>query len=294
MRSLEYMRKNLLLVSLSLVALLLSSCDNSRHIELLEFFELKQDYSHVYYGEDDYYDYGHKVGDILSKYTGSAKKQLFYSKSNKEPWLTYSFSAYLKGFDSFKVYVYEDGKINTWCRKDTILSRTEQETTYTISDKAFSDLQEEVSARMNEIDSIFTEEEAKAKADSTPEKFFELLENPEENQNPWVDAYLDDTYQSKRITNITPELIQDLKNLDYKEVEGMGVPEEFPHFQIKVNDNSVLTIYKNVPYASSYYIYDNTLTWTTLSVVYSINEEMRSALVNRCQEMIDNHTYYKA
>ena len=288
------MNKKLLLIPMTLISCLLSGCDTSRHIELKEYFEIKQDYSHVMIDEEDQYDYGHAIGDILAKYASYASKQTFYSKGSAQPWMTYSFAGYQDGFTSFKVYFYKEGKINTYCLKDSMLSRTEQETTYTIARDAIDDLQKEVNARMEEVRTIFKEEEAKAKASATPEKFFELLENPEENQNPWVDAYLDDNYQSKRITNITPELVQDLKNLDYKEVEGMGVPEEFPHFQIRANDNSMLTIYKNVPYASSYYTYDNTLTWTTLSVVYSINEEMRNALVNRCQEMIDNHAYIKA
>ena len=229
MRSPEYMRKNLLLVPLSLVTLLLSGCDTSRHIELKEYFEIKQDYSHVMIDEEDQYDYGHAIGDILAKYARYASKQTFYSKSSAQPWMTYSFAGYQDGFTSFKVYFYKEGKINTFCQKDSMVSRETQETTYTIARDAIDDIQKEVNTRMDEVRTIFKEEEAKAKADATPEKFFELLENPEENQNPWVDAYLDDTYQSKRITNITPELIQDLKNLDYKEVEGKYICRHGAH-----------------------------------------------------------------
>ena len=288
------MNKKLLLIPMTLISCLLSGCDTSRHIELKEYFEIKQDYSHVMIDEEDQYDYGHAVGDILSNYVSSAKKQAFYSKEIKQPWMTYSFKADRSDFTSFAVSFYDDGKINTYCDRSSMFSSETQETTYKISQATFEELQKDVNARMEEVRTIFKKEEAKAKAYATTDKFFELLENPEENQKPWVDAYLDNTYQSKRITNITPELIQDLKNLDYKEVEGRNVSEEFPHFQIRVNDDWQLTVYKNIPYASSYYIYGNTLTITTLSVVYSINEEMRSALVNRCQEMIDNHTYYKA
>ena len=288
------MNKKLLLIPMTLISCLLSGCDTSRHIELKEYFEIKQDYSHVMIDEEDQYDYGHAIGDILAKYASYASKQTFYSKGSAQPWMTYSFKGSQDGFTHFKVYIYKEGKINTYCLKDSMIGRTEQETTYTIARDAIDDLQKEVDARMEEVRTIFKEEEAKAKADATTDKFFELLGNPENDFKPWVDAYLDDDYQSKRFTNITPELIQDLKNLDYKEVEGKGVPEEFSHFEIRASDDWQLTIYKNIPYASLYYIYDNTLTWTTLSVVYSINEEMRSALVNRCQEMIDNHTYYKA
>ena len=287
MKTINNMKKKLILLPISLITCLLTGCDNGRHIEIKEFFGVKPDYSHVYIAEyeEDQYDYNHAIGDILAKYTSSAKKQVFYSNANAEPWLTYSFTASFEGFNNFQVYFYEDGKINTCCRRDSLFSSRKQETTYTISG--------EVIARTNEVDRIFAEEETKAKEYATTDKFFELLENPENNFKPWVDTYLDNSNQSKRFRNITPELIQDLRNLDYKEVEGANVPEEASYIEIRASDDWQLTIYKNVPYASSYYIYGNTLTITSLSVVYSINEEMRSALVNRFQEMIENNTYLK-
>ena len=276
-----------------MMSCLLSGCDTTSNIALADFFTLKQDYSHVLIDEEDQSDYGHVIGDILSKYASNASRQLFYSKENTNPWMTYSFHAHKDDFTSFKVYFYPNGKINTYCLKDTFMNRTEQNSTYTVSEEAFKQLQEEVSTRVNEIKEIFAKEKAKAKEYATPNKFFELLENPKDGFKPCVDTYLDNSNQSKRFSNITPELIQDLKNLDYKEVGGANVPEEFSYIEIRASDDWQLTIYKNVPYASSYYIYDNTLTITSLSVVYSINEEMRSALVNRCQEMIENNTYYK-
>ena len=288
------MNKKLFLIPITLISCLLSSCGSSKHIELKEYFEIKQDYSHVMIDEEDQYDYGHAVGDILSNYVSSAKKQAFYSKEAKQPWMTYSFKADRSDFTSFAVSFYDDGKINTYCDRSSMFSSETQKTTYKISHATFEELQKDVNARMEEVRTIFKKEEAKAKANATTDKFFELLENPKDGFKPWVDTYLDNSNQSKRISNITPELIQDLKNLDYKEVEGANVPEEFSYIEIRASDDWQLTIYKNVPYASSYYIYGNTLTITSLSVVYSINEEMRSALVNRCQEMIDNHTYIKA
>lgn len=288
------MNKKLLLIPMTLISCLLSGCDTSRHIELKEYFEIKQDYSHVMIDEEDQYDYGHAIGDILAKYVPYASKQVFYSKGNAQPWMTYSFKGSQDGFTHFKVYIYKEGKINTYCLKDSMIGRTEQETTYTIARDAIDDLQKEVDARMDEVRTIFKEEEAKAKAYATPDTFFDLLANPGENDESFMDAYIDSTTQSKRFTNFTPELVQDLRNLDYKEqteVDPTGIPSLF---SIRANIDFAMEISAIAPHAYIYYIYDNTLTWTTLTVWYDVSEEMRSALVNRCQEMIDNHTYIKA
>ena len=152
------MNKKLFLIPMTLISCLLSSCGSSKHIELKEYFEIKQDYSHVMIDEEDQYDYGHAVGDILSNYVSSAKKQAFYSKEAKQPWMTYSFKADRSDFTSFAVSFYDDGKINTYCDRSSMFSSETQKTTYTISRATFEELQKDVNARMEEVRTIFKKE----------------------------------------------------------------------------------------------------------------------------------------
>ena len=295
-KGLNYMKKKLFLIPITLISCLLSSCSSSKHINLEEYFKIQQDYSHVIIGEEDQYDYGHVVGNILGKYAPCANKQAFYSEESTQPWMTYSFKGYQDGFTYFKVDFYVSGKINTYCRKDSMLSREEQETTYTISNDIVSSLQKEVNTRMDEVRTIFEVEEvnAKAKGYATPDRFFDSLLNPKENDEPFMDTYFESTTQSKRFTNFTPELVQDLRNLDFKEQtyhNPTGIPSLI---SIRVNDDWSMNISAIAPYAYIYYVYHNTLTWVTLTVWYEINKEMRETLVSRCQEMIYDGTYIKA
>lgn len=291
------MKKKLILLPISLVSCLVGGCAHqAAHLSFTDILEKKADYAYFKINNDSHYDYDFKIREIIKGYSGSLSKQAVYWNGNANN-LCMEFDIYPSSrtdFTSLKIYFYDDGRVNTICSGEDMLTHAyEQKTSYMMSKNDLANLQKDINDRLDEVDRIFKEEEAKAREYATPDKFFELLENPENNFKPWVDTYLDDTYQSKRFSNITPELIQDLKNLDYKEVEGANVPEESSYIEIRASDDWQLTIYKNVPYASSYYIYGNTLTITSLSVVYSINEEMRSALVNRCQEMIENNTYYK-
>ena len=291
------MKKKLILLPISLVSCLVGGCAHqAAHLSFTDILEKKADYAYFKINNDSHYDYDFKIREIIKGYSGSLSKQAVYWNGSANN-LCMEFDIYPSSrtdFDSLKIYFYDDGRVNTICSGEGMLTHAyEQKTSYTMSKNDLANLQKDINDRLDEVDRIFKEEEAKVKEYATPDKFFELLENPKDGFKPWVDTYLDNSNQSKRISNITPELIQDLKNLDYKEVEGANVPEEFSYIEIRASDDWQLTIYKNVPYASSYYIYGNTLTITSLSVVYSINEEMRSALVNRCQEMIENNTYYK-
>lgn len=292
------MKKKLILLPISLVSCLVGGCAHqAAHLSFTDILEKKADYAYFKINNDSHYDYDFKIREIIKGYSGSLSKQAVYWNGNANN-LCMEFDIYPSSrtdFTSLKIYFYDDGRVNTICSGEDMLTHAyEQKTSYMMSKNDLANLQKDINDRLDEVDRIFKEEEAKAREYATIDKFFETLENPEDGEKPFVDAYLDDTYQSKRITNITPELVQDLKNLDYKEVSGMEPLEELYAVEVRANNNWLLTVYKESPYASMYYMYDTPLTTAHLTIMFSINEEMRNALVNRCQEMVDNHTYIKS
>ncbi len=283
-----------MILPISLLSCLIGGCHHrAAHLNFNDILSQKANSAYIKTNDVNEYDYGFTIRDIIKDYSGLAKKQTFFKDGNENNlWMEFDIDPYnANDFDSLKIYFYNDGRVNTICSGASMLSGAyTQKTSYTMSKDSFNNLKQEINDRIDEVNRIFREEEAKAKEYATTERFFELLDNPPEGQRQCIHAYLNGISQFSVIDNFTPELKQDLKNLDYKEVEPFDTSNVFSTIDVILADNWAMNIYSDIPNALFYYTYNNTLTLTSLTVTFSINAEMRDALICRCREMVNNHT----
>lgn len=288
------MKKKIILLPISLLPCLLGGCHHPvAHLSFSDILNEKANHAYIKTSDVNEYDYGFKIRDIIKDYSGLAKKQTFFKDGNENNlWMEFDIDPYnANDFDSLKIYFYNDGRVNTICSGASMLSGAyTQRTSYIMDEKQLDSLKQEVNARIEEVDRIEKEEEAKAREYATIDRFLELLDNPPEGQRQRIHAYLDGISQFSVIDNFTPELKQDLKNLDYKEVEPFDTSNVFSTIDVILADNWAMNIYSDIPNALFHYTYNNTLTLTGLTVTFSINAEMRDALISRCREMVNNHT----
>jgi hypothetical protein len=283
-----------MILPISLLSCLIGGCHHPvAHLSFSDILNEKANHAYIKTSDVNEYDYNFKIRDIIKDYSDSVKKQTFFKDGNENNlWMEFDIDPYnANDFDSLKIYFYNDGRVNTICSGASMLSGAyTQKTSYIMNEKQLDSLRQEVNARIEEVDRIEKEEEAKAREYATTERFFELLDNPPEGQRQCIHAYLNGISQFSVIDNFTPELKQDLKNLDYKEVNPFDTSNVFSTIDVILADNWAMNIYSDIPNASFYYTYDNTLTLTGLTVTFSINAEMRDALISRCREMVNNHT----
>jgi len=288
------MKKKLILLPISLLPCLLGGCHHrAAHLNFNDILNDKADSGYIKTSDKNDYDYGLKIHDIMKSYSDVVKKQTFFSEGKESDiWMEYDIDPYSEvDFDIYKIYFYNDGRVNTICSGASMLSGAyTQKTSYTMSKDSFNSLKQEINDRIDEVNRIFKEEEAKAKEYATIDRFFGLLDNPPEGHRQRMHAYLDGISQFSVIDNFTPELKENLKNLDYKEVEPFDTSNVFSTIDVILADNWAMNIYSDIPNALFYYTYNNTLTLTSLTVTFSINAEMRDTLISRCREMVNNHT----
>ena len=288
------MKKKLILLPISLLPCLLGGCHHrAAHLSFSDILNDKADSGYIKTSDKNDYDYGLKIHDIMKSYSDVVKKQAFFSEGKESDiWMEYDIDPYSEvDFDIYKIYFYNDGKVNTICSGASMLSGAyTQKTSYTMSKDSFNSLKQEINDRIDEVNRIFKEEEARAKEYATIDRFFGLLDNPPEDQRQCIHAYLNGISQFSVIDNFTPELKENLKNLDYKEVEPFDTSNVFSTIDVILADNWAMNIYSDIPNALFYYTYNNTLTLTSLTVTFSINAEMRDTLISRCREMVNNHT----
>jgi hypothetical protein len=288
------MNKKLMILPISLLSCLIGGCHHpATHLSFSDILNEKANHAYIKTNDVNEYDYGFKIRDIIKDYSDSVKKQTFFKDGNENNlWMEFDIDPYnVNDFDALKIYFYNDGRVNTVCSGASMLSGAyTQKTSYIMDEKQLDSLKQEVNARIEEVDRIEKEEEAKAKEYATTERFFELLDNPPEVQKRYMHVYLNGSSNFRVISNFTPELKQDLVNLDFKEIETVDYSNVFSDIDIRVTDDWVMMIYRDIPIASFYYAYHNTLTYTHLDITFSINEEMKEVLMNRCKEMINNGT----
>lgn len=288
------MKKKIILLPISLLPCLLGGCHHPvAHLSFSDVLNEKANHAYIKTNDVNEYDYGLTIRDIIKNYSGLAKKQTFFKDGNENNlWMEFDIDPYnANDFDSLKIYFYNDGRVNTICSGASMLSGAyTQKTSYIMDEKQLDSLKQEVNARIEEVDRIEKEEEAKAREYATTERFLELLDNPPEVQKRYMHVYLNGSNNFHVISNFTPELKQDLENLNFKEIETIDYSNVFSDIDIRVTDDWVMMIYRDVPIASFYYAYHNTLTYTHLNITFSINEEMKEVLMNRCKEMINNGT----
>ena len=288
------MKNKLFLLPTLLIPVFLSGCHHrAAHLNFNDILNKKADSGYIKTSDKNDYDYGLKIHDIMKSYSDVVKKQAFFSEGKEsDMWMEYDINPYSDvDFNIFKIYFYNNGKVNTICSGASMLSGAyTQKTSYTMSEDSFNSLKQEINDRIDEVNRIFKEEEAKAREYATIDRFFELLDNPPEVQKRYMHVYLNGPNNFHVIRNFTSELKQDLVNLDFKEIETIDYSNVFSDIDIGVTDDWVMRIYRDVPIASFYYAYHNTLTYTHLDITFSINEEMKEVLMNRCREMVNNHT----
>lgn len=290
----NYMNKKLILLPISLSSCLIGGCHHPvARLSFSDILNEKANSAYIKTNDVNEYDYGFTIRDIIKDYSDSVKKQTFFKDGNENNlWMEFDIDPYnANDFDSLKIYFYNDGRVNTICSGASMLSGAyTQKTSYIMDEKQLDSLKQEVNARIEEVDRIEKEEETKAREYATIDRFFELLDNPPEVQKRYMHVYLNGSNNFHVISNFTSELKQDLVNLDFKEIETIDYSNVFSDIDIRVTDDWVMMIYRDVPIASFYYTYHNTLTYTHLDITFSINEDMKEVLMNRCKEMINNGT----
>lgn len=287
------MNKKLILLPISLLPCLLTGCNNKDHIGIGQYFTFERyDFTHVLVNSEDQYDYNGVIRRILNKYVDKMNKQFAYSKGNNDPWMEYSFQISDGNyFSNFKVAFYDDGKINTHCDGQSLFSSKSQNTTYKINKEDLNKLKEEVIARRDEVNRIFEEEDTKAKEYTTAENFCNLLENPEDKDNCYIDTKFGKNTVDKRLKKFTSELISAMRDLEYEWCQDLTLTISDECLIIAVSKDWYMVVSSASPYANMFYTYGNTLTYVSLIKTFKISEEKKEVLINRCQEIIDNHNY---
>jgi len=296
------MKKKLLLLPIALMSSFLSACEYEvAHVsleEILDFGTESIENSMVWINKKSDRDYNGKLWEIIKNYSSKVTKQDKYTNEG-DIYLSYNFNPKTqlhKDFNYFSVDLFKDGRINTYC-SGSGFTRTpkNQLTTYTLEKEDMDKLMGDIDARLEEIKQIKIDEEAKAKEKAGIYKFLNALENPNKDYSPSMIYYEKEVYVERGMrktrtvqdgVKLTTELVDDLRNLEYKEIDKEISFSDRTVLKCEVSNDWYLLFHEYQPYAQIHYSYDNTLIQTSLNISYQINDTKLSELLKKIEKII--------
>lgn len=283
----------------------LSACEYEvAHVsleEILDFGTESIENSMVWMNNKSDRDYNGKLCEIIKNYSSKVTKQDKYTNEG-DIYLSYNFNPKTelhKDFNYFSVDLFKDGRINTFC-SGSGFTRTpkDQFTTYTLEKEDMNNLINDIDGRLQEIKQIQIDEEEKAREKAGVYKFLNAMENPNKDYSPSMTFYDEEEYLERGMRKyrtvqqdvfFTTELVDDLRNLEYREIDKVTNFYDKAILKCSVSDYWHLTFHKYQPYVQIHYSYNNTLIQTSLNISYQINDTKRTDLIKKIEDILKDH-----
>ena len=279
----------------------LSACKyDVAHVSLSEILAMEYvETSMVWENNTSDHDYQGVIRSILVKYADKAVQEKKYQE-DAYPTYSYTFNSLnkqAKPFNYFSIEFFKNGKINTFCSGSGYgSSPREQCTTYSLDKENAQNLYNEIKARMDEVERIKNEQEAKARDAANIYMLLNEFDNPRDITTRWIDYQEMEEYEERgksktrynqlRLYKITTELVDDLRALEYEEMIGDYRPIKDTIVECRGSDDWTISFERYHPYATIRYCYDNTLTWTSLCVTYKVNETKKNEFVKKVETLL--------